>query len=83
MLLLTVGSGAVLVATRKSRVPPATHAHVAMLVAWMPNTVLLIALIRSPLVRYSGYYLAVIVLVAYIVEAVLRVRGALRSDPDR
>ncbi|MHC4249959.1 MAG: hypothetical protein ACYS9X_12600 [Planctomycetota bacterium] len=80
-LILAVGSGVVLAATRKSRVPPSTHAHVAMLVAWMTHAAFCVGILfeDGPPHWGSGYYLAVVTLVAYAVEATLRVRAALRD----
>ncbi|MHC5057825.1 MAG: hypothetical protein ACYTKD_24410 [Planctomycetota bacterium] len=82
-LMLAVGAGIILAATRKSLVPPAAHVHVAMLVAWMPNAAMSLALFTAggPS-RDPGYYLAAVTFVAYAVEATLRVRRALRSDHD-
>ncbi|MHC4249957.1 MAG: hypothetical protein ACYS9X_12590 [Planctomycetota bacterium] len=80
-LILAVGSGIVLAATRRSRVPPATHAHVAMLVAWMASVAFILMLLPAePDGCGPGYYLAIVTFVGYAVEATLRVRRALRSD---
>jgi hypothetical protein len=76
VLIATVGAGAILTATRKARVPPATHAHVAMLVAWMVNGAWSLGLYAPGSGVGTGYYLAAVTLVAYAVEAVLRVRAA-------
>ncbi|MHC5058590.1 MAG: hypothetical protein ACYTKD_28365 [Planctomycetota bacterium] len=87
VLVSAVGAVAVLAATRKGRVLPGTHAHVAMLVAWMPNAAfwLLTTLVdKSPFLpsRSVGYYLAIVTFVAYAVEATLRVRRALRTEGE-
>ena len=79
-LLAAVGAGAVLVATRKGRVPPGTHAHVAMLVAWMPNAAFCLAMFARFGEWGAGFYLAIVALVAYATEAIIRVRRALRNE---
>ncbi len=79
--ILAVGAGVVLAATRRSRVPSSTHAHVAMLVAWMPNTAFLLAVLGMKSGWGPGGYLAVVTLVAYTVEATLRVRASC-SGPE-
>jgi hypothetical protein len=80
--LLAIGVAVVLVATRKGRIPPGTHAHVAMLVAWMPNAAFCILLFSQAYRLGAGYYLAVVAFVAYAVEATLRARSALRGDGE-
>jgi hypothetical protein len=81
-LVLAVGSGVVLAATRRSRVPPSTHAHVAMLVAWMASIAFIVMLFPAePDGCGPGYYLAAVTLVAYAVEATLRVRAARHGQP--
>ncbi|MHC4250816.1 MAG: hypothetical protein ACYS9X_16950, partial [Planctomycetota bacterium] len=80
--LLAIGVAVVLVATRKGRVPPGTHAHVAMLVAWMPNAAFCILLFSQAYRLGAGFYLAILAFVAYAVEAGARVRATLRSDGE-
>ncbi|MHC4249661.1 MAG: hypothetical protein ACYS9X_11090 [Planctomycetota bacterium] len=76
-LILAVGAAVVLAATRKGHVPPATHAHIAMLVAWMPNAAFCLTAFGDLGVWGSGFYLACVTLIAYAVEAGVRVRRAL------
>ena len=78
LLISAMGAVIVLAATRRSRVPPAIHAHVAMLVAWILNSVLLAALLHKAL--GPACYLISFAIVGFSYEAILRVRGALRSD---
>jgi len=80
LLISAIGAIAVLAATMRSRVPPAIHAHVAMLVAWMLNGALLVALLHRAL--GLAFYLISFAIVGFAYESVLRVRGALRSDRE-
>ncbi|MHC4249958.1 MAG: hypothetical protein ACYS9X_12595 [Planctomycetota bacterium] len=82
VFILAAGSGVVLAATRKGRVPPTTHSHVAMLIAWMPNAAFGLLFFGSEGGWSVGFYLAILVFAGYAVEATLRVRAALRSDQD-
>jgi hypothetical protein len=82
VLVLAVGAAIVLAATRKGRVPPATHAHVAMLVAWMPNAAFCLFGFGDLGNWGAGFYLAIAAFAAYAVEAALRVRAALRSGGE-
>ncbi|MHC5058587.1 MAG: hypothetical protein ACYTKD_28350 [Planctomycetota bacterium] len=82
VLILAVGAAIVLAATRKGRVPPATHAHVAMLVAWMPNAAFCLLFFGQAGPWGTGFYVAIAAFVAYSVEATLRVRRALRSEGE-
>jgi hypothetical protein len=81
-IILAVGAAVVLAATRKGRVPRQVHAHVAMLVAWMPNAAFCLSFFGSEGGWGAGFYLAIVTLVAYAVEATLRVRAALRSEGE-
>jgi len=78
----SLGAVIVVVATRNGRVPARIHAHIAMLVAWMPNAAFWVALLWKERGKGTGYYLAVFTLVAYSTEIVLRVREAQRSYPE-
>jgi len=82
VLVLAVGAVIVLAATRKGRVPARIHAHIAMLVAWMPNAVLCLAEFWESRSKGLGYHLAVVTLIAYALEVALRVREARRSEPE-
>jgi hypothetical protein len=80
-----VGAIAVLVSTMKSRVPPHIHAHVAMLVAYVTSVgfFCLLLFIGGWLGGLGpGCWLTPVAVVAYIVEAVVRVRAALRSEGE-
>jgi len=81
LLISTIGAIIILAATMRSRVPPSIHAHVAMLVAWILNSGLLAALFpRDYFSLGLACYLLSFAIVGFTYEAVLRVRGALRSD---
>ena len=82
VLVLAVGAAIVLAATRKGRVPPGVHAHVAMLVAWMPNAAFCLFEFGQYGDWGAGFHLAIAAFVAYAVEAALRVRAALRSEGE-
>ncbi|MHC4249660.1 MAG: hypothetical protein ACYS9X_11085 [Planctomycetota bacterium] len=82
VLVLAAGGAVVLAATRKGRVPPATHAHVALLVAWMPNAMFCLLFFGRDGRWGAGFYLAIVTLVAYAIEATLRVRYAPRSRAE-
>lgn len=60
--------------------PPRVRAHVAMLVAWIPNA----AFCLTDFGKYgdwgAGFYLAIVAFVVYAVEAVPRVRAARRRE---
>ncbi len=76
ILILAVGAAVVLAATRKGRVPPHIHSHVAMLIAWMPNAAFCLLFFGWDGGWGVGFYLAIVAFVAYVVEATLRVRQA-------
>ncbi|MHC4249659.1 MAG: hypothetical protein ACYS9X_11080 [Planctomycetota bacterium] len=81
-IVLAVGAAIVLVATRKGRVPPDIHAHVAMLVAWMPNAAFCLFGCADLGNWGAGFYVTIVAFVAYAVEAVVRVRRALRGEVE-
>ncbi|MHC5058589.1 MAG: hypothetical protein ACYTKD_28360 [Planctomycetota bacterium] len=82
VLVLAVGAAIILAATRKGRVPPGIHAHVAMLVAWMPNAAYCLFELGRDMRWGAGFYLAIVTFIAYAGEAGVRVRRALRSEGD-
>ena len=79
--IAAVGAIAVLASTMNSRVPRGVHAHVALLVAYVPSVGYFCMIVFGWLGPAGiGCWLAMIAIVAYIVEATLRVRAALRSE---
>ena len=81
-ILLAAGAAIVLVVTREGRVPPGIHAHVAMLVAWMPNAAFCLSSFGQLGAWGAGFYATVIAFPAYAVEATLRVRAAHRGGGE-
>jgi hypothetical protein len=72
VLALAFGIALVLVATRRKRVPTHVHAHVAMLLSWVPNTVLWLTATSGDSGWDVGAHLAIVACVAYGSEAAVR-----------
>ncbi|MHC5058731.1 MAG: hypothetical protein ACYTKD_29080 [Planctomycetota bacterium] len=82
-LIVSVGAAVVLASTRKGRLPPHVHAHLALLTAWVVDLGFsVVATLESPAAIGPGCLAAAASLLAVAVEAVVRVRRALLSEGD-
>jgi hypothetical protein len=80
-LIWAIGAVAILASTMNSRLPRTEHAHVALLVAYVPSIGFFCILGFERLTNIGpGCWLAAIAILAYTVEAIIRVRRALRSE---
>jgi len=81
-LIWSIGAIAILASTTKSRIPRTVHAHVALLVAYVPSVGFFCVRVFGWMWQETGLgcWLASAAVMAYAVEAVVRVRRALRSE---
>ncbi len=82
-VLTAFGAIAILAATRKGRLPPHVHAHIALLTAWIINMgfTVIVTFTESQQVG-PGWWMGTVSVLAVTVEAVIRVRRALRSEGE-
>ncbi|MHC4249662.1 MAG: hypothetical protein ACYS9X_11095 [Planctomycetota bacterium] len=82
-VLTAFGAIAILASTRKGRLRPHLHAHVALLAAWIMSMGFAVIVTFAESHRLGpGWWAGAVSVVAVTVEAVVRVRRALRSEGE-